>query len=45
MTKGIEHSRNDKKKAQLSLKEKRMRKEEKRASKQARDTVTPDSLQ
>lgn len=44
MPKGIENLRGDKKKAQHSLKEKRLRKMEKKAAKQAR-TVTPESLQ
>ena len=44
MSKGIENTRNEKKHAQLSLKEKRAKKSEKRAAKQAR-TVTPDSIQ
>jgi hypothetical protein len=43
MPKGIEGHKGDKKKAQFSLKEKRLRKVEKRAAKHAR-TVTPESL-
>ncbi|MCB1113480.1 MAG: hypothetical protein KDK62_01855 [Chlamydiia bacterium] len=43
MPKGIENSKSGKKKAKLSLKEKRQRKVEKRAAKQHR-TVNPESL-
>jgi hypothetical protein len=45
MPKGVEHSRGDKKRPQFSLKEKRQRKMEKRAAKQAKNIVTPDMLQ
>lgn len=44
MTKGIESTHNEKKRPQLSLKEKRAKKTEKRAAKHAH-TVTPESLQ
>lgn len=43
MPKGIENSKGSKKKAKLSLKEKRQRKMEKRAAKHSH-TVTPESF-
>ena len=43
MTKGIEHSRDDKKKAKLSLKEKRQKKHEKKEAKLHRFDVNETS--